>query len=80
MTDEEILCHYRQRYPHISLGMAKELRRIDMKFRHLRAAADKRARGEKLPWDDAAWQGEIRQAKQRVAEHEGAPGAGRVHL
>jgi hypothetical protein len=43
---------------------------IRMKFRHLGAAAEARRKGIPLPWDDPAWQEEIRQAKQRVAEHE----------
>jgi len=41
-----------------------------MKFAHLSAAAKGRRDGRALPWDDPAWQERIRQAKQRVAEHE----------
>jgi len=43
---------------------------IRMKFAHLSAAAKGRRDGRALPWDDPAWQERIRQAKQRVAEHE----------
>ena len=43
---------------------------IRMKFAHLSAAAKARREGRPLPWDDPAWQERIRQAKQRVAEHE----------
>jgi hypothetical protein len=38
------------------------------KFAHLAKAAEARRKGIPLPWDDPAWQEEIRQAKQRVAE------------
>ena len=40
------------------------------KFAHLGRAAKARGEGRPLPWDDPAWQERIRQAKQRVAEHE----------
>ena len=40
------------------------------KFAHLGAAAKARREGRPLPWDDPAWQQRIRQARQRVAEHE----------
>ena len=43
---------------------------IRMKFAHLSVAAKARREGRPLPWDDPAWQERIRQAKQRVAEHE----------
>ena len=34
-TDAEILAHYRQANPYISLALAKELHHIERKFRHL---------------------------------------------
>jgi hypothetical protein len=40
------------------------------KFAHLGRAAKTRREGRRLPEDDPAWQERIRQAKQRVAEHE----------
>ena len=43
---------------------------IRVKFAHLSAAAKARSEDRPLPWDDPAWQERIRQAKQRVAEHE----------
>ena len=40
------------------------------KYAHMTAQAKARKAGRKLPWDDPAWQKRIREAKQRVAEHE----------
>jgi hypothetical protein len=44
MTDEEILRHYRQRNPYISLRMAKESLRGELKFWHLGAITRKAER------------------------------------
>ena len=44
MTDEAILNHYRQRNPYISLRMAKELHRGELKFWHLGAIQRKAER------------------------------------
>lgn len=41
------------------------------KFAHLGARAKARKAGRPLPEDDPEWQKRIREAKQRVAEHEG---------
>ena len=44
MTDEEILAHYRLRNPYISLRMARELHRGELKFWHLGAIQQKAER------------------------------------
>ena len=40
------------------------------KYAHLTAQAMARKSGRKLPWDDPEWQKRIRQAKERIAEHD----------
>ena len=55
-------CHY--------IWRILTVEQIQRKFAHLGAAAEARRKGVPLPWDDPAWREEIRQAKQRVAEHE----------
>jgi hypothetical protein len=50
------------------------LEQTERKFRHLGAAAEARREGRARPWDDPAWQERIRQATQRVAEHERSQG------
>jgi hypothetical protein len=40
------------------------------KYAHLTKQGEARKSGKKPPWDDPAWQKRIREAKQRVAEHE----------
>jgi hypothetical protein len=37
MCDNEVLAHYREEYPYISMGRAKEIHRTWLKFRHLGA-------------------------------------------
>jgi hypothetical protein len=44
MTDHEILTHYRQRNPYISLGVAKAVYRTWLQFRYLGALAETRQR------------------------------------
>lgn len=42
MTDKQILEHYREANPHVSLRVAKELHRLELKFRHVGVAARRR--------------------------------------
>jgi hypothetical protein len=39
MSDNDVLAHYREEYPYIALGRAKEVYRTWLKFRHLGALA-----------------------------------------
>lgn len=45
LSDAELLAYARRRHanPYLSLGVAKELRRLDFQYRHLAAAAAMRA-------------------------------------
>jgi hypothetical protein len=44
MSDNEVLAHYRQSHPYISVGQAKEIYRTWLKFRRLGALAEKKER------------------------------------
>jgi hypothetical protein len=72
MTDAEILVHYRREHgnPYMPLSVAKEMHRFAFKYLHDTLRAEARRKGIPLPEDDPAWQERIRQAQQRVAEHE----------
>jgi len=76
MTDDEVLAHYRAKHgdPYMPLSMAKKMHHQAFKWWHEDAAFETRQKGIPLPWDDPAWQERIRQAKQRVAEHERSQG------
>lgn len=44
MSDDEVVAHYREAYPYMSLSQAKEVYRTWLKFRHLDALAEQKKR------------------------------------
>lgn len=49
LTDEEILAHYRQANPYISLAVAKKLHRVEQKFGQLgRVKAHRKRQADEL--------------------------------
>jgi hypothetical protein len=67
MSDNEVLAHYRQSYPYISVRAAKEVYRVWLKFRHLGALVEKRQRqareAEQRRLDDLCEQQRLKDAR-----------------